>query len=415
MDKEISKEEKLKRKRKVWVRTAVWTGMFVAVVCVLVSLLGAKVDGRQLVFSSVDRGEIELSVSASGKVVPAFEEIINSPINTRILQVYRRSGDSVEVETPLLQLDLQTTETAYRKLLDEKKMKEYQLEQLRINNRTYLSDLEIKVKIGRMALNRMEAELRNERYLDSLGSGTTDQVRQAELAYRTGKLELEQLEQMYENGQQVKAADLKVKELEFEIFKKELDEMKRTLDDAQIRAPRKATLTYINSQVGAQVSQGEQVAVISDLSHFKVEGEIADVYGDRIAAGNKAIVKIGREELPGTVIRVTPLSKNGVIAFTVQLEEDNHRRLRSGLKTDVYVMNAIKEDVLRLENESYYSGPGDYQLFVKTGEDRLERRTVRLGDSSFEYVEVVDGLEIGDRVVISGMKEYQNKKSIKIK
>ena len=58
--------------------------------------------------------------------------------------------------------------------------------------------------------------------------------------------------------------------------------MKRTLDDAQIRSPRKATLTFINSQVGAQVSQGEQVAVISDLSHFKVEGEIADVYGDRI-------------------------------------------------------------------------------------------------------------------------------------
>lgn len=50
-----------------------------------------------------------------------------------------------------------------------------------------------------------------------------------------------------------------------------------------------------------------------------------------------------------------------------------------------------------------------------TGEDRLERRRVRLGKSSFEYVEVVNGLEIGDRVVISGMKEYQNKKSIRIK
>ena len=415
MDREISREEKLKKKRKVWIQTAVWITISVAVVSVLISLLGTRVDGRQLIFASVDRGEIELSVSASGKVVPAFEEIINSPINTRILQVYRRSGDSVDVGTPLLQLDLQTTETAYRKLLDEKKMKEYQLEQLRVNNSTYLSDLEIKVKIGTMALNRMEVELRNERYLDSLGSGTTDQVRQAALAYNTGKLELEQLEQMYKNGQEVKAADLKVKELEYEIFKKELDEMKRTLDDAQIRSPRKATLTFINSQVGAQVAQGEQVAVISDLSHFKVEGEIADVYGDRIAAGNRAIVKIGREELAGTVVRVTPLSKNGVIAFTVQLEEDNHRRLRSGLKTDVYVMNAVKDDVLRLENGSYYSGPGDYQLFVMTDEDRLERRTVRLGESSFEYVEVIDGLEIGDRVVISGMKEYQNKKSIRIK
>lgn len=362
MNREISKEEKLKRKRKVWVQTAAWTGMFVTVVRVLVSLLGARVDGKQLIFYSVDRGEIELSVSASGKVVPTFEGTINSPINTRILQVYRRSEDNIDVETPLLQPDLQTTETAYRKLLDEKKMKEYQLDQLRINNRTYLSYLEIKAKIGKMALNRMGTELRNERYLNSTGSETTYQVREAELAYHTGKLKLEQLEQMYENGQQVKAADLKVKELEFEIFKKELDEMKRTLNDTQIRSLRKATLTYINSQAGAQVSQGKQVAIISNLNHFKVEGKIANVYGDRITAGNKAIVKSGREKLPEIVIRVTPLSKNGIIAFTAQLDEDNHRRLCSGLKTDVYVMNTIKKNILRLKNKSYYSGPGDYQL-----------------------------------------------------
>ena len=111
--------------------------------------------------------------------------------------------------------------------------------------------------------------------------------------------------------------------------------MKRTLDDAQIRSPRKAILTYINNQVGAQVPQGTQVAVISDLSHFKVEGEIADTYGDRVAAGGRAIVKIGNEKLEGIVSSVTPLSKNGVISFTVQLVEDNNKRLRSGLKTDV--------------------------------------------------------------------------------
>ena len=57
--------------------------------------------------------------------------------------------------------------------------------------------------------------------------------------------------------------------------------------------PRKAILTYINNQIGAQISEGEQVAIISDLSHFKVEGEIADTYGDRVAAGGKSIVKIG--------------------------------------------------------------------------------------------------------------------------
>ena len=54
-----------------------------------------------------------------------------------------------------------------------------------------------------------------------------------------------------------------------------------------------------------------------------------------------------------TVSSVTPLSKNGVISFIVQLNEDNNKRLRSGLKTDVYVMNAVKEGVLRLANASY--------------------------------------------------------------
>ena len=57
-------------------------------------------------------------------------------------------------------------------------------------------------------------------------------------------------------------------------FKKTLAETKRTLDDAQIRSPRKAILTDINNQIGAQVAEGSQIAVISDLSHFKVEGEI---------------------------------------------------------------------------------------------------------------------------------------------
>jgi len=156
------------------------------------------------------------------------------------------------------------------------------------------------------------------------------------------------------------------------------------------------------------------VAIVSDLSHFKIEGEIADTYGDRIAAGSKAVVKIGNDKLNGVVSDVTPLSKNGVISFTVQLEEDNHRRLRSGLKTDVYVMNAVKDDVLRIANSSYYVGKGEYELFV-VNSDQLLKRKVVLGDSNFEYVEVVSGLQPGDEVVISDMSSFKGKTKLKIK
>ena len=414
MDREIPKEvRKKERNQKIMKYGGIGAAIIIGMTA-LISLMQSSVKRRDMVLSTVDKGTIEVSVSASGKVVPAFEEVINSPINSRIVEVYCKGGDSVDVGTPILKLDLQSTETAYKKLLDQEQMKRYQLEQLKVNNETSLSNMAMSIKVNAMELSRKEVELRNERYLDSIGSGTTDKVRQAELAYNKGVLELEQLRQQYANEKKVKEADLKVKELEFTIFTRELAEMKRTLDDAQIRSPRKATLTFVETQVGTQISQGKQLAIISDLSHFKVEGEIADTYGDRVAAGGKAIVKMGSEKLEGTISSVTPLSKNGVISFTVQLANDSHKRLRSGLKTDVYVMNAVKEDVMRIANASYYVGRGDYELFVLDSENEIVKRKVKLGDSNFEYVEVVSGLQPGDQVVVSDMSSFKNKNKLKV-
>lgn len=413
MDREISKEVQRKEQRKQFIRIGTAVGGFIVLIVVVISMLQTSLKRKDLNISTVDKGVIEVSVSASGKVIPAFEEIINSPINSRIVEVYKRGGDSVDVGTPILKLDLQSAETEYNKQLDEEQMKSLQLEQQRVTNHNKLSEMEMNLKVSRMELDRKAVELRNERYLDSLGAGTTDKVRQVELDYNVSILKLKEDEQKYKNEQALAEADLKVKELELNIFRKSLAETRRTLEDAQIRSPRKAILTYVNNEIGSQIGQGAKVAIVSDLSHFKIEGEIADTYGDRIAAGSRAVIKIGSEKLDGTVSDVTPLSKNGVISFTVQLEEDNHKRLRSGLKTDVYVMNAVKDDVLRIANSSYYVGKGEYELFVVNGNQLLKRK-VQLGDSNFEYVEVVSGLQEGDQVIVSDMNAYKDKNKLKI-
>lgn len=413
MDREISKEVQRKEQRKQFIRIGTAVGGFIVLIVVVISMLQTSLKRKDLNISTVDKGVIEVSVSASGKVIPAFEEIINSPINSRIVEVYKRGGDSVDVGTPILKLDLQSAETEYNKQLDEEQMKSLQLEQQRVTNHNKLSEMEMNLKVSRMELDRKAVELRNERYLDSLGAGTTDKVRQVELDYNVSILKLKEDEQKYKNEQALAEADLKVKELELNVFRKSLAETRRTLEDAQIRSPRKAILTYVNNEIGSQIGQGAKVAIVSDLSHFKIEGEIADTYGDRIAAGSKAVIKIGSEKLDGTVSDVTPLSKNGVISFTVQLEEDNHKRLRSGLKTDVYVMNAVKDDVLRIANSSYYVGKGEYELFVVNGNQLLKRK-VQLGDSNFEYVEVVSGLQEGEQVIVSDMNAYKDKNKLKI-
>ena len=161
MDREIPKEVRQKERNKKIIRYSAIGVAGVIVVSVLISLMRVGVEEKDIVFSTVDKGVIEVSVSASGKVVPAFEEIINSPINSRILEIYKKGGDSVEIGTPILKLDLQSTETQYQKLLDEEQMRRYKLDQLRVNSQTKLSDMAMQIKVSAMKLSRMKVELRS--------------------------------------------------------------------------------------------------------------------------------------------------------------------------------------------------------------------------------------------------------------
>ena len=108
MDREIPKEVRDKERKKMLIKYGVIGVAGIVCIALLISFMRSSVNRKDLVFSEVDTGIIEVSVSASGKVVPAFEEIINSPINTRIVEVYRKGGDSVDVGTPILKLDLQS-------------------------------------------------------------------------------------------------------------------------------------------------------------------------------------------------------------------------------------------------------------------------------------------------------------------
>ena len=415
MDREIPKREKQKQLLMRIGKIAAGIAMLAGIVVAVINYTRSTIKEKSLNFCSVDRGTIETSVTAAGEVHPAFEEIINSPINSRILEVYCHSGDSVDKGTPLMLLDLTSTENEYRKLLDEKEIRRHQLEQLKLSNKTALSNLEMNIKIDAMELNRLEAELRNERYLDSIGSGTADKVRQAEMSVQTARLRLQQQREQLNNDREIKASNVRVQELEFAIFTKKLEEMKRTFDNARILSPRKATLTHINEQIGAQVTSGSQLATISDLGHYIVKAQISDVMSEYVTPGKKTLVKLGREKLEGRVGNVSPKSMSGSIQFEVRLIDDSHKGLRPGVRTDVYIMTSIRNDVMRIRNASYYVGPGTYNLFVRNDKNELVRRKVELGSSNFEHVEVVNGLSEGDEVVISEVSEFAYKEKIKLK
>ncbi len=415
MDREIPKEERRRESMKNRMKVV---GVFLAIaviVAVVILMLGEKVNEKELTISAAERGTIESSVSASGKIVPLYEQAIVSPVGTKIMEVYCNEGDCVEAGQSLLKLDLQSTETEYQRMSDEVSMKRNEIEQAALNNATFITDLEMRIKAKEMAVSHLKAEVANERRLDSIGSGTGDRIREAQLAYETGLLELEQLKMQLVNEKKSHAASFRSKQLEGTISVRNLEAMQRTLDDARIKAPRQGTVTYLNKSLGTSIAAGEKLAVVSDLSHFKINGEIPESNSGKLSIGSAVNVRINRNMVKGHISNISPQSHNGMVEFTVLLDNDADKILRSGLRTELNVVYDIHDGVIRIPNGSYFQGPGSYMLFVKTAPGKLERRAVTLGDSNFDFVEVKSGIQAGEEVVVSDMASYKNKKTISLK
>ncbi|MCH5241561.1 MAG: efflux RND transporter periplasmic adaptor subunit [Muribaculaceae bacterium] len=415
MDRELTKEEKRKEYRKLYFRLGLAALGVVALIIVFSFVFDDSIEASKIKTAIAEKATLESSVSATGKIVPLYEQALVSPVATRIMEVYCDEGDSVHAGQSLLRLDLESTETEMRRLADEVSMKNIELEQTALNNETYLTDLEMKIKTKEMAVNHLKAEVANERRLDSIGSGTGDRIREAELAYSTGLLELEQLKMQLVNEKKAYAAIYKSKQLEESISQRNLLEMERTLEDAKVKSPKNGTVTFLNKELGSSIGAGERLAVISDLSHFKISAEIAEGNAGKLSVGSSVKIRFNRNILEGHISSISPQSQNGMVEFNVLIDNDSDKKLRSGLRTELNVVYDVHDNVVRIPNGQYFQGPGTYSLFVKVAPNKLERRTMTLGDSNFDFVEVKSGVNPGEEVVITDMTDYKSRKALTLK
>lgn len=415
MDKTIDKKEIRKEKSK---RALVWgiaAAAGIAAVSFVLMNMAPSVNSRDITVGTAERGPLEITVAATGRVVPAHEEIINSPVETRVLRVYAQPGDTVKAGMPLLLLDLEQEQTALGKLHDARTMQQQELRQLELSNMTNISDLEMKIKVSEMNVSRQRIEVENERRLDSIGSGTGDRVRQAETAYRAGVLELEQLRTRLRNERQRASAAEASQRLNVCSSDRDIALMEKTIHRGSIPAPLDGVLTFIISELGSRVGAGEKVAVVSDLSSFKVVGEVPEGSSDRVQTGAAVTVRISGAQFAGTVSNITPQARQGVVSFVVRLDNPRDSRLRSGARAELQVSFGYKSDVLRVPNGSFYKGEGKYQVFVFDSENRAVRRTVHAGDCNRDYVEILDGLQPGDKIIVSATEQYNTKNKLNIK
>lgn len=415
MDRTIDTIEQRREHRRKLLKALPWAGGAIALLIVCYLWLGGKsVKASELREGEVTSGPLVTSVAASGTVVPGYEMIVNSPVASRILEVHAHAGDSVAAGTPLLSLDLEDTRKAYDNLRDSHNILVNRLREQRLQNRTTIEDLRTSISIKEMEVARLAIEVRNEERLDSLGSGTGDRVNQARTAFRTGELQLQGLRQKLVNETERLKAGEESSQLSLASSARDLEAMLRTLEQGQIPAPHSGIVTYLNTNIGVNVAAGEKLAVVGDLSHFKIKAEVPEASGFKINVGAPVTVRFGNREAKGSVANVEPQASGGMMSFTVALDDASDSRLRPGGRAQVFVEYGFKDKATLVPNGSYFKGPGTYQMFVYDGDSRLERRAVTLGDSNRELVEVVSGLKPGEKVVISDMENFVKNSSLRI-
>jgi HlyD family secretion protein len=414
MDRALSETARQARKQKRLWQIGIAVALVAAAIFGFRSLISPGIARSELRTAIVEEGPVVATLTASGQVVPEHEQAITSPIQARIEQVVRHTGEEVKPGDQVLLLDQSYTQLAYDKLKDEQEMNQHKRVQLRLQLQKKLNGLESQLAIKRMSVKSLQARLEDEQYLLKIGGGTRELVKQAELNLKIAQQELAQLERDIRSERQLLQADEQELGFTLAMQGRSIEELERKMEQAEVRATHYGVVTWVKSEIGSNVNAGDVIARLADLSSFKVKASVSDAFADQLQAGGEATVRVNDTDLKGTIAAVEPTVTNGTITFFVALEDNAHKLLRPNLRVDVYVNTATKTNTLRVKNGPYFNSAGNDQVFVVL-EDEVVLTPARIGVSNTDFVELESGVQPGDVVVISDMKEYEHIKKIKLK
>lgn len=369
--------------------------------------LGSNIEGSKITTGVVQVGDVENTISATGEIIPAYEQIFTSPIKAAIKRILISPGTTVIPGQAILELDKSLSEIELARYQDQLELKRNSIEQLRMQLDKKLFDAEINDKIKSLNINKLTADYEDAVRLQKVGGGTLEDVTRAQNLLRIAELEKKLLENDLSYNRQSMGASLKETELGAQIEGKNLLELQHKLKVADVIADRKGVLTWVNENIGSSVNEGEMLAKVADLGSFRVEGSSSDVYADEIKPGLPVIVRLNEVTLRGLISLVKPAVKNGVVQFVIQLNNAKSESLRPNMKAEVFIVTNRSHNVLRVANGATFKGKKRQYVFVLKG-NMAVRKEVETGLSNFEFVEIKSGLEKGDKVILTDMSSYEH-------
>jgi len=375
--------------------------------------LQSSVESSKIRVAVVETGNVENTLTATGEVIPAFEQVITSPIRASIKQVFFTPGSQVKTGQPIVSLDKSLTLIELEKLKDQLALKLNSVDKLKMDLDKKIYDADINDRIKSLTINRLKAELEDIKRLQKVGGRTQEDVTKAENNLKIAEYEKAQLENELAYNRKSVGANVRESQLNAQIESKNLKEMEHKLKMADIVADRSGVLTWVNDKIGTAVNEGEMLARLADLGSFRIEGSCSDVYADQLKVGLPVIVRINETDLRGMVTQIKPSVENGIMQFSVQLDDNRNAALRPNMKVEVFIVTRRAEKAVRVMNGPAFNGKRKTYVFVlENGVGK--RREVETGLSSFDFVEIKSGLQPGEKVIVSDLSQFEHLNEIRI-
>ena len=375
-----------------------------------------SVDKATVWSDDVKRGPMVLEVRGIGTLVPVNIIWIPAQTEAQVDKIVLRPGAIVKPDSIILEL---SNLTLKKDALDA----EFQLKAAEAD----YANLEVQVNSDLLNQKAAEAAVRSEyeqakiqhevdEKLRAQGIGASvtaelSRVREEQLAVRL-QLEGDRTKNTADAAKsklQAQASHVQQQRALYELRKAELDAL-------HVRAGISGVLQLVPVEEGQHVTPGTNLARVADPTKLKAEIKIAETQAKDVTLGLKAAVDTRNGIVEGRVARIDPSVQNGTVTVDVAIDGPLPIGARSDLSVDGTIEIENLKDVLYVGRPVHGAAQSTISLFRLTSDgSEASRVNVKIGRSSVNTVEIKDGLQVGDRVILSDMSQWDNNDRIRLK
>lgn len=377
------------------------------------SIGGRSIDASRLRIAEVTRGDLVRDLRADGRVIaansPTLYAIAGGTVTLKVV-----AGDEVKEGQTLAEMD--SPELRSRLAQEQSTMASFNAEASRAElNARITSSLAVR-SIDQAEIDRIAALRDLERNQRAFNGGAVAQldVARAEDQLKKAELALAHASREHDLQGQGAALDLSNKRLLADRQRTVVTEIQRQVDALTLRAPFDGQVGQVFVAQRANVGANAPVLGVVDLSRLEVEIRVAESFARDLAISMPAQLASGSgQPFPGEVSAVSPEVVNGEVVTRLRFTDKQPTGLRQNQRLSARITLDTRKDVLQVERGPFVDQSDGRFAYVVEGSSAV-RRPIRAGVSSLGAVEILEGLQAGDRVVVSGADQFGDAERIRI-